>query len=103
MRNYNLESLQILQYNTHKARAKVIIPLLADEKTQAYDILAIQEPWRNEREEGGRTYNPGNGGFHVVYQTGESSRVCFYVNKRLAPDSWSAAFPSPDVSVLTIH
>ena len=94
------ETLKILQYNIRNGRSNVMIPLLADELTHSYDVLAIQEPWKNDRGPVPTTYNPRNSGFHVVYQPAANNRVCFYVNKNISPDSWTAAFPSPDIAVL---
>ena len=36
-------SLKILQYNVHKSKDGVIVLLFADERTNSYDIIAIQE------------------------------------------------------------
>lgn len=36
-------TLSILQYNVQNDRVKTMIPLLADPKTQDYDIIAVQE------------------------------------------------------------
>ena len=96
----NSETLKILQYNIRNGRSNVMIPLLAEELTNTYDVLAIQEPWKNDRGSVPTTYSPRNSGFHVVYQPAANNRVCFYVNKNIAPDSWTAAFPSPDIAVL---
>ena len=70
----------ILQYNVQKSKDKVMAPLLEDPRVQAYDILAIQEPWNNPFME--TTYNPRNSCFYLVYPPGKG-RACFYINKKL--------------------
>ena len=41
------QELRILQYNVQKSRDVVLASLFQNSKTLEYDILAIQEPWRN--------------------------------------------------------
>lgn len=45
--NKEQDSLRILQYNVMKSRNEVMATLLHDPSIQEYDILALQEPWRN--------------------------------------------------------
>jgi hypothetical protein len=40
-------TLKILQYNVRKSRDTVMAALLRDSRVMEYDILVIQEPWRN--------------------------------------------------------
>lgn len=40
-------NIRILQYNVMKSKDKVMATLLRDERIKEFDILAIQEPWRN--------------------------------------------------------
>jgi hypothetical protein len=39
--------LNILQYNVRKSRDMVMASLLRDPGTYDFDIIAIQEPWKN--------------------------------------------------------
>lgn len=41
------EPLSILQYNVNKSRTRVTIPLFESDGIINYDILVIQEPWKN--------------------------------------------------------
>ena len=41
------EELRILQYNVQKSRDVALANLFRDPRILDYDILAIQEPWRN--------------------------------------------------------
>lgn len=51
------QSLTILQYHTRKSREVVMIPLFEDlENIFQIDIIALQEPWRNQRDL--TTYDP---------------------------------------------
>lgn len=58
-------SLSILQYNTQKSRKQVMMPLFDDPQTLLFDIIAIQEPWRNS--ELLTTYHPHKDQFHLAY------------------------------------
>jgi hypothetical protein len=77
------KAFTILQYNIRKSRDIVIASLLRDKRVIAFDILAIQEPWRNPYTE--TTHHPAKEAFHLCYLSGNSkpARTCFFVNKRL--------------------
>ena len=77
-----------------------MIPLLADKNIQDYHIIAIQEPWRNPSAP--TTLNSHQSGFHLLYQPGGDTRVCFYINDAINPESWEVEFPSPNMSTLKI-
>lgn len=92
-------SLSILQYNMRKSRDQVMMPFFDDPRTLSYDIIAIQEPWRNS--EFFTTYHPHKDIFHLIYMEHKLTRVCFYVNKRLNISSWNATHHNSDLC--TIH
>jgi hypothetical protein len=73
--------LTLLQYNVNKSRKKVLIGLLGDLRIARFDILAIQEPWKNQYNYEG--YNPSNSPFYLVQKTSEDIRAAIYVNKRI--------------------
>ena len=56
--------LKILQYNVQKSKDKVMAPLLADPRIQKFDIIAIQEPWKNPYQE--TTYYPSLCPFYLL-------------------------------------
>jgi hypothetical protein len=63
--------------------------LLRDERVMEYDILAIQEPWRNPFMS--TTHHPAKNYFHLCYPVAIEdgpARVCFFVNKRLDNTTW---------------
>lgn len=93
--------LNILQYNVRNDRITTMIPLLAEAATQIYNIIAIQEPWKNPHV--ATTLSSHHSGFHFLYRPGGDTRVCFYVNSRIDPDSWEVAFPTADLCTLSIR
>ncbi len=64
------------------------------------DIIALQEPWRNTRDQ--TTYHPRKNAFHLVYPESDKTRVCFFVNKRIEQSSWTFTVHSPDIISLHI-
>jgi hypothetical protein len=77
-----------------------MIPLLEDSFTKKYDVLAIQEPWRNPSAP--TTYRARGTGFTLAHDK-VPSRVCFYVNQNLNPNSWTVTYHSPDFYTLTLQ
>lgn len=76
-----------------------MIPLFEDQRVQDVDILAIQEPWRNPAQ--ATTYHPLKGIFELVFEDkSNNTRVCFFVNKRLALSEWSFTHNTPDLCTL---
>ncbi|KAI3534405.1 reverse transcriptase [Colletotrichum abscissum] len=58
--------------------------LLRDPNIDNYDIIAIQEPWRNPYS--ATTHHPAKDWFHLCYPSSEENglaRVCFFINKKL--------------------
>jgi hypothetical protein len=97
----NTTHLRILQYNVRKECTKVMTPLLEDDEVKNIDVLAIQEPWFNKKT--GSFYNPGFSRFHLLHKTGEDTRTCFYVNKRLKVDDWDVEFSGGDCCSLRLR
>ena len=73
-------SLRILQYNVNKSRNKVLASLLEDPLTVTYNIIIIQEPWRNAFDSA--AYNSRDSPFHLAALRDSKSRVCCYINKK---------------------
>lgn len=94
------QKLQILQYNVQKSRDVVLASLFRNPKVTEYDILAIQEPWRNPFIH--TTYHPLKSHFHLTYLDDPSTRVCFYINKRIDNSTWNVTYVSKDIIFLTI-
>ena len=99
------QQLNILQYNVRKAKDTVMATLLRDPKVAEYDILAIQEPWRNPIMS--TTHHPAKNTFHLCYPTLDEengpARVCFFVNKRLDQGRWQFEQHTRDLCTLKIH
>ena len=79
------KTLAILQYNIRNDKDSIMISLLADPRILQYDVLAIQKSWRNAHVS--TTYNSSRSGFHLAYKSGGDTRVCFYINSRIDPES----------------
>lgn len=95
--------LNILRYNVRKSRDTVMATLLRDERIREYDILAIQEPWRNPF--ASTTHHPAKENFHLCYpqtETNAPARVCFFVNKRLDSTKWQFESNTRDTCTIKI-
>ncbi|KAJ5547537.1 reverse transcriptase [Penicillium frequentans] len=88
--------------------------LFGEEEVQRMEILAIQEPEVYGFGDAGSlmtTYSQAlSGTFHVLLRPtlvgdGEDGkpRVCFYVNKKIDPKTWSVKHHSRDLSTLTVR
>ena len=95
------QELRILQYNVRKSKDVVLDSLFRLPRVLEYDILAIQEPWRNPFK--ATTYHPLKTHFHLIYLDDASTRVCFYINKRIDPATWSVSCISKDIISLSIR
>lgn len=94
------KTFQILQYNLHKSKDAVTVPLLADLRTREFQVLAVQEPWINPYMY--TSYNPTSSNFWLAIQECRDSRVAFYISKDIPPTSWSVRYINPDLVVLNI-
>ena len=77
-----------------------MIFLLAEKSIQDYNIIAIQEPWRNLSAP--TTLSSHQSGFYLLYHLGGDTCVCFYINDTINPESWEMEFPLPDMCTLKI-
>ncbi len=94
-------SLSILQYNTRKSREQVMILLFDDPQTLLFDVIAIQELWRNS--EFLTKYHLHKDQFHLAYLDNALTRVCFYIPKRIAQAEWYVTNHSPDFYTLHLQ
>lgn len=97
-------SIKILQFNTQRSKTKVLVPLLAKNEAKEWDLILIQEPWRNPY--GSGTYCPRAAGFTQVIaeDTGERpSRACILVNNRFGPDQWQLVHREPDLVAIRLR
>lgn len=80
----------------------VVLPsLFQNQRILEYDILAIQEPWRNPFI--ATTYHPLKGHFHLTYLDNDATRVCFYIHKRIDPGAWNVSCISKDIISLSLR
>jgi exonuclease III len=94
-------ALRILQYNVNKLRNKVLAALLEDQRLKTYDVIAIQEPWRNPFDS--QTYNPRDSGFHLINLKRADSRVSIYINKDISENIWIETVHSPDLLTVSLR
>lgn len=95
--------LNILQYNVRKSRDMVMASLLRDPGIYDFDIIAIQEPWKNPYT--ATTHHPAKNRFHLCYPTGDtegSARVCFFVNKKIDQTRWRFEERTRDICSIVI-
>ena len=95
------QELRILQYNVQKSRDVVLASLFQDPGILEYDILAIQEPWRNPFIN--TSYHPLKTHFHLAYLGDPATRGCLYINKQIDPGAWSVTYTSKDIIILKIR
>jgi exonuclease III len=94
-------TFRVLQYNVNKSKDKVMASFLQDSSVANYDIIAVQEPWRNTHNHA--TFNPRNSAFHACDARAETARVCCYINKRISTDSWTETHHSDDLMSITLR
>ncbi|KAJ6437601.1 zinc knuckle [Purpureocillium lavendulum] len=91
-------------YNVRKSKDTVMATLLRDPRIREYDILAIQEPWKNAFSE--TTHHPAKDLFHLCYpatKEGEPTRVCFFINKQLDHSKWHFKNAGKDLCTLILE
>ncbi len=77
-----------------------MIPLFENPLTPTYDILAIQESWRNPFQY--ITNHRLAQHFELSYFCHKETRMCFFIIKRLALSSWSVTIHNIDFSTLEL-
>ena len=75
--------------------------LLRDERIVDFDVIALQEPWRNNYIN--TTHYPGGQHFQLVYLDHPETRTCFLINKRIPRARWTATLHSPDLCTLAVE
>ena len=91
----------ILQYNVRKGRKTNMIPLLHEPAIKNYDVLAIQESWKNSRIM--TSLSASRSGFYLAYKLDVNTRMCFYINQNIDPQEWKVEHPSPDMNTLKLR
>jgi hypothetical protein len=94
-------TLIILQYNIRNNKEDIMISLLIDSIVRQFDVLVIQEFWRNACVS--TSYNSFNIDFHLTYHSDDDVRICFYVNTKLDVNRWSMNFSFDDVCTLRLR
>ncbi|RAO68551.1 uncharacterized protein BHQ10_004563 [Talaromyces amestolkiae] len=95
---------EILQYNTHKSKDKVMATFLHDPEVLKASIIAIQEPWRNEYDD--TTHQPARMTHQLLHpkaMDGVRARMALYINKKIDPAMWTHTTVSPDYQILHLQ
>ena len=82
----NNEIFKILQQNTKKLY-DVMIQLFENIKTKKYDIITIQKSWR--KNDCNITYHSNKNHFEFLYLNHETTKICYYINKKLIMNFWN--------------
>jgi hypothetical protein len=72
-----------------------MISLLTNFQMKEYDVLTIQEFWRNVCVS--TLYNSHTNNFHLTYDEKNNVHVCLYVNIKINVDDWTMIFYSSNV------
>ena len=94
-----LTSLRVVQFNVRGEATKTMQPMFASKEVDNVDIIAIQEPPYSKLTRS--STNPGDG-FHLAFEGDETTRTCFYVNKRIDVDSWDVTYHGGNLCTLKI-
>jgi hypothetical protein len=81
----------------------VMASLLRDPGIHDFDIIAIQEPWKNPYT--ATTHHPAKNRFHLYYLTGDTeglARVCFFINKKINQTRWRFKERTRDIYSIVI-
>ncbi len=72
--------------------------LLIDNNIQNFDVLVIQEFWRNFFLS--ITLNFNQNDFHLFYKFDENTKICFNVNDKLNMNNWNVEYFTIDICTL---
>ncbi len=78
-----------------------MIPLFQNDEILDIDIIALQEPWRNTRDQ--TIYHPRKDSFHLLYSENDKIRVCFFINKKINQSTWTYTIDRPDIISLHLN
>ena len=76
------DTLSILQYNVNNSKIQIMISLFETESIEKFDILIMQKFWKNSFQL--TTNNRLSQQFELLYMPDAVTRVCMFINKRIA-------------------
>ena len=94
-------TLSILQYNVNNSKTKVMISLFETKDIEKYDILIIQKSWKNSFQF--TTNNRLSQHFEFLYMSDAITRMCLFVNKRIAKTVYIHTFHSRNLISLRMR
>ncbi|KAH9221945.1 hypothetical protein DL95DRAFT_509971 [Leptodontidium sp. 2 PMI_412] len=74
---------------------------LKDERITEFDIIAIQELWKNDTLN--TTHHPCSQHFDLLYCDSPDTRTCTFISKRISNAKWTAVAHSLDLNTVTIE
>lgn len=101
------KQIDTIQYNVHNGRASVMAPFLRDPRVLTADVIAIQEPWRNEFTD--TTHQPAKATHQLLYpkktehRDERPARVCIFISKKIDPARWTHIVVSRDYQIVRIN
>ena len=94
-------TLSILQYNVNNSKTQIIISMFETKNIAKYDILIIQKFWKNSFQS--TTNNKFSQHFEFLYMSNAITRMCLFVNKRIAKTIYIHTFYNKDLISLRIQ
>ena len=100
------EQLFIIQYNAHRSKNSVMTTFLKNFEMLKYDIIVLQESWRNNFQT--IIHFSNNRWFNLIYADqidikGMKFKVCFYINKCINQFKIKIHFDFRDVFIIEIQ
>src|SRR5436190_1171380 len=97
----DIPTIKVLQYNVEGKRNNMA-ELLRDPKTRTYDILAIQEPYRNTHGAVMQTHNPLKHIFREHIPNHKAARVATFINKSIPVADIELTEYGPNLTAVTL-
>ena len=95
------DTLSILQYNVNNSRIQIMISLFETKSIEKFDILIMQKSWKNSFQF--TTNNRFSQQFELLYMLDAVTRVCMFVNKRIAKIEYSHTFHNKNLISLRMQ
>ena len=93
--------MSILQYNVNNSKTQVMISMFETKNIAKYDILIIQKSWKNSFQS--TTNNRFSQHFEFLYMSNAITRMCLFVNKKIAKTIYTHTFHSKDLISLRMQ
>ena len=95
------DTLSILQYNVNNSKIQIMISLFETENIEKFDILIMQKSWKNSFQF--TTNNKLSQQFELLYMLDAVTRMCMFVNKKIAKIEYSHTFHNKNLISLKMQ